>query len=566
MATEVIPPVPLTETADSLPAEDPARLNESPEPDASSIPAVHTSKNGAEGVENGESSSPRSSRAVANGSAAASSESKEEVNGKAATIKPKKKEDKSIEYILRALSSLSTPEEKLAALCKKYADLHEEHRVLQSSFKQQQRRMTVVTREKDQLQAEHTKAVIAKSKLESLCRELQKHNKLIKEESLQRVKDEDERRKEISAKFQVTIGEIQQQMSENHDKNVKLREENADLTGKLKKFIDQYEIREQQLEKLMKHRELEQQLNEAKLQKAAAILKEEQERNLKEKEILVLQATEGVKKSTVLEAQLTMYKDRYEEFQATINKSNDMFQKLKAEMDKMGKRIKKLEKEGAQWRAKWETSNKALLDMAEEKTHTDKEKQMLQTKIQRLESLCRALQGELHGKKSASPLPLPTEAEVPVEITRENTLVTTTPPNTPENTSRASPDSTCGPPALGSMPAKQNGPIVAPPLEMGADVSPSTQPSVSSEQDMLVSSSGAAVESENSEGEAQSEVTPPCDDVSQDTPPCGGVSEVGAVSSTSESSQATESISEASLSNEGQAEVDTAASSTDAAV
>lgn len=36
------------------------------------------------------------------------------------------------------------------------------------------------TREKDQLQSEHNKAVMAKGKLESLCRELQKHNKLIK--------------------------------------------------------------------------------------------------------------------------------------------------------------------------------------------------------------------------------------------------------------------------------------------------------------------------------------------------------------------------------------------------
>lgn len=35
-------------------------------------------------------------------------------------------------------------------------------------------------REKDQLQAEHTKAVMAKSKLESLCRELQKHNQTIR--------------------------------------------------------------------------------------------------------------------------------------------------------------------------------------------------------------------------------------------------------------------------------------------------------------------------------------------------------------------------------------------------
>jgi len=35
-------------------------------------------------------------------------------------------------------------------------------------------------REKDQLQTEHTKAVMAKSKLESLCRELQKQNQTIR--------------------------------------------------------------------------------------------------------------------------------------------------------------------------------------------------------------------------------------------------------------------------------------------------------------------------------------------------------------------------------------------------
>ena len=37
-----------------------------------------------------------------------------------------------------------------------------------------------VMREKDQLQSEHSKAILAKSKLESLCRELQRHNKLVK--------------------------------------------------------------------------------------------------------------------------------------------------------------------------------------------------------------------------------------------------------------------------------------------------------------------------------------------------------------------------------------------------
>ena len=33
-------------------------------------------------------------------------------------------------------------------------------------------------------------------------------------------------------------------MSEHHERNIKLREENQELAGKLKKFIEQYEVRE----------------------------------------------------------------------------------------------------------------------------------------------------------------------------------------------------------------------------------------------------------------------------------------------------------------------------------
>lgn len=35
----------------------------------------------------------------------------------------------------------------------------------------------------------------------------------------------------------------------------------------------------------------------------------------------------------------------------------------------MTKKIKKLEKETTQWKAKWESNNQALLQMAEEVTH-----------------------------------------------------------------------------------------------------------------------------------------------------------------------------------------------------
>ncbi|XP_048239575.1 alpha-taxilin-like isoform X1 [Haliotis rufescens] len=403
------------------------RESESPE----TTPAVVDSTQDTKTDKSKSQNSKVSSTTVAKG------DSKSDSSSSKPSGKSKKKEDKSIEHILRALNSLHTTEEKLAALCKKYADLHEEHRVLQASFKQAQRKMVVTVREKDQLQSEHTKAVMAKSKLESLCRELQKHNRVIKEESLARAREEDEKRKEISNKFQQTIGEIQSQMTDNHERNIKLREDNTELAGKLKKFVEQYELREQQVEKIVQHRELEKQLGEAKLAQANAMLKELEERSGKEREFLLLQTAEAQKKSQVLETQLTMYKERYEEFQSTINRSNEMFQKFKTEMDKMGKRIRKLEKEGAQWKAKWESSNRALIGMAEEKTKYDKEKGVLLTKVSKLESLCRALQSELHGKKSTAP-----SAAVSDDLQQANGdkgEPTATPPNTPETTSRNSP-------------------------------------------------------------------------------------------------------------------------------
>ena len=55
-----------------------------------------------------------------------------------------------------------------------------EHKTLQRDSKVQQKHQALLQRERDQLQSEHGRALLAKSKLESLCRELQRHNKSIK--------------------------------------------------------------------------------------------------------------------------------------------------------------------------------------------------------------------------------------------------------------------------------------------------------------------------------------------------------------------------------------------------
>lgn len=45
--------------------------------------------------------------------------------------KLKKKDDKTIEQILKSLNSINSPDEKLVALCKKYTDILDENRKMQ---------------------------------------------------------------------------------------------------------------------------------------------------------------------------------------------------------------------------------------------------------------------------------------------------------------------------------------------------------------------------------------------------------------------------------------------------
>ncbi|NWR74558.1 TXLNA protein, partial [Centropus unirufus] len=309
---------------------------------------------------------------------------------------------KEITLLMQTLNTLSTPEEKLAALCKKYAELLEEHRNSQKQMKILQKKQTQLVQEKDHLQSEHSKAILARSKLESLCRELQRHNRTLKaSEGVQRAREEEEKRKEVTSHFQVTLNDIQLQMEQHNEKNSKLRQENMELAERLKKLIEQYELREEHIDKVFKHKDLQQQLVDAKLQQAQEMLKEAEERHQREKDFLLKEAVESQRmcelmkqQETHLKQQLALYTEKFEEFQNTLSKSSEVFTTFKQEMEKMTKKIKKLEKETTMYRSRWESSNKALLEMAEEKTLRDKELEGLQVKIQRLEKLCRALQTE----------------------------------------------------------------------------------------------------------------------------------------------------------------------------
>ncbi|CAB1342944.1 unnamed protein product, partial [Coregonus sp. 'balchen'] len=275
--------------------------------------------------------------------------------------------------LMQSLNKLCTPEEKLDALLKKYAELLEERRGEQKQLRFLQKKQGHMGKERDQLQYEHSRAIMAHSKLEGLCRELQRHNKTLKEETLARCREDEEKRREITTHFQSTLTDIQAQIEQHSNRNNKLCSENTNLADKLKHIISQYEQREESLEKIFKHRDLQQKLEAIDKTKKCYTLKE-QELQLKKK--------------------LALYSQKFEEFQTTLSKSNDVYASFKNEMEKMTKKMKKLDKESNVWKTRFESTNKALSEMIEERTLKENEYEMFVVKIDKLERLCRALQDE----------------------------------------------------------------------------------------------------------------------------------------------------------------------------
>lgn len=91
-----------------------------------------------------------------------------------------KKDDKNVEQFMKSLNSVPTLDEKLSLVCKKYVQTADDNKKLQFYIKQSDKRYALLIKEKEQLQHEYNKTVLVKSKLENLCRELQKQNKAIK--------------------------------------------------------------------------------------------------------------------------------------------------------------------------------------------------------------------------------------------------------------------------------------------------------------------------------------------------------------------------------------------------
>ncbi|XP_060537144.1 beta-taxilin isoform X2 [Cylas formicarius] len=299
--------------------------------------------------------------------------------------KYKKRDPRFWDNIKKQIASM-TEEEKLDFISEKYNELYNEHRNLNTLVQAREKQITVLQKDLDREQADLTKAILAKGHLESLCRELQKQNKAIKEENIARVKEEEERRREVANTFTERLNALTNLITESKDKSNKVKEENQSMTDKLSELYEQYQKREDYLDNMAKQLDLQKKLAESAIKKNQVEYEAQRHNWLEEKKALENNLQIGENQIKILQAHVNLYKRQYETFEATMTKSKKVFEGFKEEKSKMHKQVTSLESERDEWRSRWQNSAKSLITLSEQHTQITNELRAAESKIALLQS------------------------------------------------------------------------------------------------------------------------------------------------------------------------------------
>lgn len=269
-----------------------------------------------------------------------------------------------------------------------------------------------VVKEKDNLALEIQRSATYKSKLEDLCRELRKQNKAIMDDVRAKGDEEQQKRKELSERFNSTIGEITTKMEDQHAERLKIAQENDILRAKVENLRESIQLREEAYQQQLKTKELEVKMAQARQMQAEQRTAEEELKLAACQRRLDQQG----KHEEELRTQLSTYSSKFEKFQETLTKSNAVFQNFKAEMDKMAKKVKLLEHENSQVKKKLTKAELQIVELTDERAKSRKK----MAQIESLEKLCKTLQKErqhlraqLEGRAVPEDIPEMEPAEAP---------------------------------------------------------------------------------------------------------------------------------------------------------
>ncbi|KAF2094044.1 hypothetical protein NA57DRAFT_80465 [Rhizodiscina lignyota] len=299
----------------------------------------------------------------------------------------------------KSLDRLADPLQKLDAVQKKYSQLFREMKTTEREMQKAKKRGDQLQKEKEAIKSELNKANSAKDKLEKLSRDTNSENKRLRSDITRLERDEMRMRDELHDRLERMVFEVEdaaqanQQPPQESAANMEVEEL---FRQKFKSFIEQYELRELQFHSLLRTKELELQLYQTRLEEYR---KREQMESSKSSQ-LTRQVSTFSQTETELRSQLNIYVEKFKQVEDTLNNSNDLFLTFRKEMEEMSKKTKRLEKENLNLTRKQEAANKNILTMAEDRTNTQKELELLRKKNENLEKLCRGMQAQGRGQVS----------------------------------------------------------------------------------------------------------------------------------------------------------------------
>ncbi|CAO2817842.1 unnamed protein product [Amaranthus hypochondriacus] len=241
-----------------------------------------------------------------------------------------------------------------------------------------------------QVLAERDAAIVVRDKLESLCRELQRQNKMLMDE-FKRVSEEGHNlRSDLSTKFEDAIKDVSIRLEEQKGECLSQLKENEMLRDKLKQLADEYTLSQQKYAQELKQKTLELKIAELKVQQNEERLAHEQAQI----KVYAEKISQHLETEKSLRQQLTADGEKFQQFQDALLKSNEVFETFKQEIEKMSKLTKELKKENTFLKSKCEKSDYTLVELIEERERMKKQLEKTKNQKEKLESLCRLLQAE----------------------------------------------------------------------------------------------------------------------------------------------------------------------------
>jgi len=239
-------------------------------------------------------------------------------------------------------------------------------------------------------QTELDKTLAVRSKLETLCRELQRQNRAVADESKRAQEAELKKREQLSKQFQGTINEISSRLEADEQAKAKQMEDHDQLRVKLDQLAQQNAGRTEQFQKLLEAKDLEVQLLTAKLAHQEQLTLYE----AKKGEGMAVQIEQLRENETVIKGEFVAYGQKYETLNTALTESAAAFETYKKEIETSRKEIAKLSKESLGWKKRYDKVNAALVVSKQNEVKVSE----LMRKNTTLEKLCRALrQGNVGG-------------------------------------------------------------------------------------------------------------------------------------------------------------------------